>query len=137
MSHICTLAVKLLIGVTFWPTHACTIPLADGFSQIDLGEEEAVHEYKSDDLGVDRNTFLLCQKHLLVVVHMARDDVNRLGNCIECPLPSLLHHLRPNVKPLLHCLGVCVAQNIHIIHGQRLVEHLDLPSLRIGLLALP
>jgi hypothetical protein len=32
-------------------------------------------------------------------------DANGLGNCIKCPLPLLLHSLRPNVKPLLHCLG--------------------------------
>jgi hypothetical protein len=39
--------------------------------QIDLGDEEAVHDYKRNDLEVGRNTVPLCQKLLLVVMHMA------------------------------------------------------------------
>jgi hypothetical protein len=72
---------------------------------VDSEDEEAVHEYKCNDLGVGGNTFPLCQKLLLVVVHMASNNVNVLGNCIKCPLPLLLHSLRPNVKHLLNCLG--------------------------------
>jgi hypothetical protein len=78
-----------------------------------------------------------CQKLLLVVMHMASNDVNGLRNCIKCPIPLLLHSLRTNVKPPLHCSRGGIAQNILLHHGQCLIETLDLSGLWIGLLALP
>ena len=68
--------------------------------QIDLGDEVAVHELEGNDFGVRRCMTPLLLKFLLIVMHMSSDDVNRLGNSIELPLPSLHHISRPNVEPL-------------------------------------
>ena len=79
----------------------------------------------------------LLPKFLLMVVHMASDDVNRLGNSIELPLPSLLHISRPNVEPLSHWFEGLATQNSLLLHGQCLVKDLDLPGLGVFRLALP
>ena len=101
-------------------------------SQIDLGDEVAVHELEGNDFGVPGGgTTPLLPKSLLMVVHMASNDINRLGDSIELPLRSLCHISRPKVELLSHTFGGFVAQNFLLLHGQCLVKDLDLPGLGV------
>ena len=112
--------------------------MAIRLSQIDLSDEVAVHEHEGDDFGVRGGaTTPLLPKSLLMVVHMASDDINRLGDSIELPLRSLRRISRPKVELLSHTFWGFVAQNFLLLHGQCLVKDLDLPGLGVFRLALP